>query len=161
MLEKNHRDMASFVTAPKRKMLKSISPCPNGYLFVRSATKQGEILAFPKDEFTEYPCLLFKTAGKSRGGYKSFKVKVDDQHSRTAYESYPEQTIERQVALSYKLIIVAETIENQDKMMVVTRIVGDKFLDQHALTNLQPVTKFTLVSSNSHFALVGGMDDSG
>ena len=78
----------------------------------RSATKEGKILAFPKSGFgCGHACLIFDVS--KIGSVKSFEIKVP---ANKIYEGSPEEILERKVALSLNLTMLAETlrIESQD-----------------------------------------------
>ena len=95
------------IGGPKLSGLQSAPQCPAGYLFARNATKEGQLLAFPKLGF-EYPCLKFSM--KNTGKLKSFRIIVppDRDYVRDLVVN------ERKVAFTLRLILLAESVTSEE-----------------------------------------------
>ena len=64
-----------------------------------------------------------------------FKVAIPD---TIQYWSPMEGYLERKVALSYRLILIAET-SSDENMLILSRVIGDIFVEQNRLEDWMPV----------------------
>jgi len=119
--------MSSFLYGDKRKALVNAQSCQEGYIWVRNAIKESKMLAFPKNGLKSGPCLLFNLS--KQGTFKGFKITVPEGRD---YESSPEETIERQVAFVFRLIVIAETLlikvdngQARQYCLFMNRVIGD------------------------------------
>ena len=121
--------MQEFIKGPKIQSIKQADHSKDGYIIAQSATKNGKMLAVPKDGIKNYPCLLFN-ASSNIGKFKGFQVKIPQEK---AYLSEPMN--ERMVAFTLRVILIAEThVQREGEEVIgvgasVSRVIGDTFKD--------------------------------
>ena len=97
-----------------------------GFLLARSGTKSHQLLAFPKRDLQDQTCILFSM--RKVGKMTCFKVTIPD---TIQYFSQNEGYLERKVALSYRLILIAETYAFSDEnYLFLSRVIRGNLVEQ-------------------------------